>query len=312
MKGARTIDLVHNVNSTNTVGGNSKSDDGHSVNRKVQQPLFRKHASIHWQEHLQEQLQEHSLGNISRRQTRETANPNIGNWIRKLEVVAAILIIVNTAFIGWQVHHRAVHHTHSVLDTVGGVIFCLAFSIDLLVRMRLLGFRTFLHGVNRWWNRFDTCVVAIMALEELLRVAASSLSRQLFVLRVLRLIHVVRLFYILRAVAAFGKFALTIKKMLRACRTVFSILAVTMYVLYVVAVCLTEGTYENCHDAHLVDTAALHQRSAILCDHFGRLDNSLLNLYQAMFGGILWGDLLAALGPAGPQGIGHLGQRAWV
>lgn len=210
---------------------------------------------------------------------------------KRHEAGMGIIILLNATFIGWQVQHAA-HGGRSAIDLIGGMLFMVLFSADLLYRIFNERWY-FCLGPDWRGNMFDTVVVLAMIPEQVLRLAsvpASSLSR-LSILRTIRLLRLVRLLRVSRAFLLFREFCVIVRSLQQGVRVFAQTLLVGVVFLYICAVVLTEGTLEICAGSRVG-----HWGSTRLCHSFGTVDRSFLSLFQTLYGGVIWGELLSSMG----------------
>ena len=84
----------------------------------------------------------------------------------------------------------------------GEIIFCVIFSVDLLVRL-LVERLHFLMGAMKWWNALDVVLVSLMIASQ---ITQKSLISSMSGLRVLRLLRVLRIMRLLKYFAKWPQF----------------------------------------------------------------------------------------------------------
>jgi len=111
-------------------------------------------------------------------------------------------------------------------------------------------------------------------------------------LRVLRLLRLLRVLRILRVLSFFKEFRLLCVALMSGStwRTFLWVLLLVFMLLYMVALAMTQSALENCLGS---------DASVDVCARFGTLPKSFFTLFQVMYGGILWGELVDALEPIG-------------
>jgi len=146
----------------------------------------------------------------------------------------------------------------------------------------------FFFGRDRNWNYFDFVIVILMMVEELLRIllqTEATFLKRLAALRIVRLLRFVRLLQVIRVLAMFEEVQMLANTMILASRVMIWVGVIVLALAFMTGVLLTEGAYDTCKHGH----------TASLCGYFGRLDQALITTYQAMFGGVLWGEVMDAL-----------------
>jgi len=205
----------------------------------------------------------------------------------KWEVLTSVLIGLNTIFLGLQVQYEATHRESNAFFLHLELCFCIVFSFDVFFRVYKMGFG-FVRGIEWQWNAFDLFVVSAMVVEQAGRLSTqeSSFFSRFSILRSLRLLRLVRILRMGRILSVFREFRLLIDSIQKSVRSVFWIVFLLFSMLYIVAIALTQATFNVC---------AGDESGEPLCEHFGTLWRSLFSLYKAIYGGILWGDLVRVL-----------------
>lgn len=214
--------------------------------------------------------------------------------LRLLDRLSALLILMNSVFLGVQVQHSANNReAHSAVE-ITSYIFCVAFTLELMLRIGLRG-TEFCKGAERAWNLLDSVVVIAMLLDRLTMVwlRSSTVFSRLALLRTLRMLRLVRAFNVIRVLKYFHEFQLLIKAIGAASHTCLFVVVLLAVMVYIAGIVLTEGALDHCRS----DTAGRSARVESLCAQFGTLDRSILSLYEAICGGALWGKLLDATQP---------------
>ncbi|CAK0882314.1 unnamed protein product [Prorocentrum cordatum] len=214
----------------------------------------------------------------------------------RYEVCVMLLIMANSIFLGYQVEHEA--HTRQQLHRTLEIeaCFCAVFTLELAVKVYGMGW-SFWMGSDASWNYFDIFVVTLMHLDFLVGVSRptteSSLWSQGQVLRVLRVLRVVRFLRSVRQLKFFMQLRIMIRSIMFSLRPLLWATIVLMGMFYVFGIILTQGVIDSLKEHDSWDD----ETSKELRSYFGTLESTALSLFQAMSGGINWGDLFAALSP---------------
>jgi len=207
-----------------------------------------------------------------------------------------LLIMANSIFLGYQVEHEA--HTRQQLHRTLEIeaCFCAVFTLELAAKVYGMGW-SFWMGSDASWNYFDIFVVTLMHLDFLVGVSRptteSSLWSQGQVLRVLRVLRVVRFLRSVRQLKFFMQLRIMIQSIMFSLRPLLWASTVLMGMFYVFGLILTQGAIEALKEQDSWDD----ESSAELRSYFGTLECTALSLFQAMSGGINWGELFEALAP---------------
>ncbi|CAK0842661.1 unnamed protein product, partial [Prorocentrum cordatum] len=214
----------------------------------------------------------------------------------RYEVCVMMLIMANSIFIGYQVEHEA--HTRKEMQRSLEIeaFFCVVFTLELVVKVYALSW-TFWSGSEVSWNLFDIFVVVLMILDFFVSVsqptAESSLWSQGQVLRVLRVLRVVRFMRSVRQLRFFMQLRIMIQSIMFSLRPLLWATIVLVGMFYMFGIILTQGVIDSLKEHDSWDD----ESSAELRSCFGTLEGTALSLFQAMSGGINWGELFAVLSP---------------
>jgi len=207
-----------------------------------------------------------------------------------------MLIMANSIFIGYQVEHEA--HTRKEMQRSLEIeaFFCVVFTLELVVKVYALSW-TFWSGSEVSWNLFDIFVVVLMILDFFVSVsqptAESSLWSQGQVLRVLRVLRVVRFMRSVRQLRFFMQLRIMIQSIMFSLRPLLWATIVLVGMFYMFGIILTQGVIDSLKEHDSWDD----ESSAELRSCFGTLEGTALSLFQAMSGGINWGELFDTLSP---------------
>jgi len=214
---------------------------------------------------------------------------------RYYEFSVIFMVVMNTLFIGLQTQYAAMHRHPPAFEAISENVFCVIFFLELMVRFRAEGLNFFIS--KDWaWNLFDSVVVLAMVAEQVLRVVFDDAFEQLStisMLRIMRVIRIVRVLRITRVLKFFRELRMMITSILRSAKSLIWVFLILSVLFYIFGISLVQGVVAFCDSQdkwESSDTAALR-------DSFGSLDRSFLALFEAMSGGISWGELLDSLKP---------------
>eukprot|EP00929_Paragymnodinium_shiwhaense_P118801 TRINITY_DN90707_c0_g1_i1.p1 TRINITY_DN90707_c0_g1~~TRINITY_DN90707_c0_g1_i1.p1 ORF type:complete len:1011 (+),score=253.99 TRINITY_DN90707_c0_g1_i1:137-3169(+) len=213
---------------------------------------------------------------------------------------SAFMIVMNAFLVGMQTDYVAnnIGRPTPTLFRIFDVMFCVVFTTELMLRSYIL--RMCFFRLPDWkWNVFDTILVLMQLVEEgiafwvasqpeagddvLQEGGGPSLNFSFMrVLRILRLIRIVRLFRVLRVVSELRTIVASI---IGCMRPLVSAMVLLVLMMYVVGVFFTQAVSQHMEEnkGFAVDRE--------LEAHFGSLSRSMFSLYQAILGGIDWGDM---------------------
>jgi len=214
---------------------------------------------------------------------------------RHYELTVIFVVAVNTLFIGWQTQYAALYHQPPAFESVSENVFCAIFFLELVLRSRAEGLN-FCISTDWSWNLFDSVVVLTMVSERILRLAYDGSVEQLSkvsMLRIMRVVRVVRIMHVIRVMKFFRELRMMVMSIMRSIKSLVWVVLVLSLLFYVFGISLVQGVVVFCNTEdkwESTDTAALR-------DNFGTLDRSFLALFEAMSGGVSWGELLDVLKP---------------
>mmetsp|Transcript_109245 Transcript_109245/g.315673 ORF Transcript_109245/g.315673 Transcript_109245/m.315673 type:complete len:683 (-) Transcript_109245:464-2512(-) len=204
------------------------------------------------------------------------------------------LIVLNACTFGAQADYIARRQPLHMPPafTIVEAFFCIAFTVELILRMAVRRCGFFRNG--GWaWNVFDVVMVISQQLEVFVSMvwpeSSDALPSNLSaarLLRVLRLVRVVRLIRFLRLVR---DLRLLVSSILSSMRS----LGWTVLLLVVLIYCVSLGITQLVSDHRIAaeDTPELEA----LIKYYGSLGRSMLSLFEAVTGGVDWDDLVSPL-----------------
>merc|ERR1712216_1069207 len=142
-------------------------------------------------------------------------------------------------FIGFETNYNATMHTQDVpafLDSFEN-IFCVLFSMELILRIGAFGSDFFL-GQGWRWNLFDTLIVLMQVMDRIIRYTDFDVGSDnaLFVhyLRLMRIVRITRLIRVLRLLEELRQI---IASILGSMRSLGWTLVLLFMVIYMVGIC---------------------------------------------------------------------------
>jgi len=165
-------------------------------------------------------------------------------FLTYVEPCVGVTILLNGIFIGLQ--------TQASLEGEPGyewffanLVFSAFFSVELLVRLCVSGFRAFLKGAEKWWNLFDILMVLISLVDIVVEVLSRTSSGAKFsVVRTLRLTRLSRLVRIFR-LKQMSELGLMVRGLLGGLRTLLWAVVLLFFTLYVIAILATSTIGAN-------------------------------------------------------------------
>jgi voltage-gated sodium channel len=164
------------------------------------------------------------------------------------------------------------------------------FAVELGMRWASIGAVQFWQiPEDFWWNVLDVTVVVFGTFDALFEALVDEAGDNVFtnnisILRVLRVLRIVRVARVIRVMPFFTELRMMVFSIIGSLSSLLWVLLVLGLMFFMFGIILTHATI-----AH-VNTYERLQSESSLHEAFGTLDRSVLSLYQAMSGGVDWGD----------------------
>jgi len=208
--------------------------------------------------------------------------------------IVGLLIVLNAIVIGIQTDYVARHRLTDVPTEfrILEVFFCCAFSLEITARLFVQG-RGFFFGNGSEWNLFDLLLTSVDVIQEVLRVLISEPDSghvNFAFARVLRLLRAVRIVRTIRLLKFFGELRTLATSIVHSMRSLAWTVLLLMLVIYVVAIWFTQlvASQTVVTDVEFYETPNLQL-------YYGSLGSSVFMLFQAVTGGVDWGDAISPL-----------------
>lgn len=213
-------------------------------------------------------------------------------WERQFDVLAQVLIVMNTIFIGVEVHFRMDAALRGQAPPswlmVGMAVFTAATVIEVLLKASLLGRAGQLfRKKDRLWNCIDVFVAVCMVIELISELVSTTLVLHVRILRALRVVR------IWRAIRYFYHLRFMIASIATSFKTLCWAFVLLVIVLFMCAVIIDLGV-----EASLRDGISDEVRPA-LEEQYGGLMPTMTTLFMAISGGRDWGDCMSVLRDVG-------------
>jgi len=236
-------------------------------------------------------VRDHLIAAVSRRtvaggRKNRTMLPNVSH---KYEFGMGFMILLHAGFCLWEVQHCTIHGEPHELARTFQLLFCIVFSFDVVFRI-LQNVRTYrsIYGISWKWDLFDFFVVATMVVDYVAHSMTGNSSNisDFEVLRWIRLVRIFRLFRLIYRTPFSLQLQIIIFTIQRTGTALVAMGIITMMVMYMVGISITQGALDVCGGQDNADP---------LCKHFGSMSRTVFSLFKAMYGGILWGELAELL-----------------
>mmetsp|Transcript_77830 Transcript_77830/g.241169 ORF Transcript_77830/g.241169 Transcript_77830/m.241169 type:complete len:650 (-) Transcript_77830:14-1963(-) len=207
--------------------------------------------------------------------------------------LCAIVIILNSFIIGWDVEWRTTHDGPDVWTEAVSYVCNLFFLVELLLRLCVHRLHFFFDPDNYLWNWFDTLLV-IFSLFELFTSAVGwsddSSGSTGFSIKAVKMLRIARVFRVFRF---FTELTLLAMMVIDSLKSLAWALILLFIIIFVFAVLFTQfATTFIKENGHLqpssVDVFEVQRQ-------FGNLRATVYTLVQSMLGGVSWGVASDAL-----------------
>jgi Ca2+-binding EF-hand superfamily protein len=219
---------------------------------------------------------------------------------RQFEMAVCISIVLNAITIGLEADMEMQHPTRStwIGFRVFNLFFVVTFAIELLLRIYVERFNFFVwYNVRIGWNVFDTFLVCIALVEEVVQAFFDNDSADMSVLRILRTLRIVRGFRIVRVFAFFRDLRIMVAGIMYSLYSLVWAILLLISMMYLFSVVLLQFAVDE-HMSHVNQdqNPGLNPTDyGDLMNYFGSLARTIYTLYCSIVGGLDWGDAAAPL-----------------
>lgn len=257
-------------------------------------------------EHLSEKFKSKSGSSIQSRRSVHHSHASHNSCQRitehpAFEYLSATLILLHSVAVGAYVEYLAVMSDHQNTGIyLANLVLGIIFMIEVGLKM----------GAERWeyfcgkdwvWNIFDCALVALLGAEFVMH--AMHIHNLVAMVKIGEMIRTGRMLRILKCLKLSTTFKLIISKIIFSVKSLFWVVLLVFMLLYVVAVCITQGVVDFMHgEQHHsgFDKHHLSAKKSAILEQFGSVEKALYTLFQSITGGQLWGnsaDLLREVHP---------------
>jgi voltage-gated sodium channel len=184
-------------------------------------------------------------------------------------------------------------------------IFCTIFVAEMMIRM-VAEQRMFFAGKERYWNLFDSCIVASSVVESAAAMVAISTVSGVSALRTFRILRIIRLLRVTKVFAPCRAIIRTLQTILHSLSgsitSFVSALLMLFIFLYIFGLSFMQGVKGFLANASAADQATTDFKSTAgrMEEFYGSMGATLWTLLGAVTGGYDWADVaqpIAAIGP---------------
>jgi len=218
----------------------------------------------------------------------------------RFDNLISFLILANSLTIGLEADYAAQNITEAAPwpYRVFEVFFCAVFTCEISLRVWAYKKSFFLkRDQSVLWNYFDLLVVAAQLVQEAIEFFRPSSegndADNLRILRVLRVLRIVRIFRLVRVLHLIGELRTIVSSIMGSFRSLFWTVILLLLLMYIVGVWFLQSVTD-----HFVQQrgdegggGALSSGEDQLRKHFDSLARTILSLWQALSGGVNWGEV---------------------
>mmetsp|Transcript_25246 Transcript_25246/g.57274 ORF Transcript_25246/g.57274 Transcript_25246/m.57274 type:complete len:648 (-) Transcript_25246:92-2035(-) len=211
------------------------------------------------------------------------------------DFLCAIMIILNSVLIGfsvqWYTTRDSENHTITVMSHVCNCFF----FVELILRIRVQGFRRFFTSENRNWNGFDFLLVVFSILDIVMTSfnqgdAVEGTAAVGSGMKTIKMLRIVRVFRVFRFFRELSLLALMIVDSMKS--LMWALIMLTI-IIYVFAIWFTQSATDHIKAKGLTESWVYGLPEVQRM--FGSLGRTVYTLIQAMLGGVSWGVVSDAL-----------------
>lgn len=202
-----------------------------------------------------------------------------------LPLVSGICVLLNSICIGLSTNYRILHDGEVPGFTeVSERAFCVFFTIEILIRMRV-GFYEFFFGYERAWNIFESIVVSLQLLEQTM-LLAYGIPDDIDTLPFLRSLRIIRVVRLVRVFHHFEELNLIVTSISRTLMVLFSFIVLLSLVIYFFSILMLQIILDD--GKRHFDLQAVHH-------WFGSVPRTVFTLFEAISGGVSWDEVVSFL-----------------
>jgi len=171
--------------------------------------------------------------------------------------------------------------------------FAAVFFVELMFRMAAQR----LHFFCSAWNLMDILVVIAAVVEECIKygIGGDTIAGKISVFRIMRVAKLLRTLRIIRVVRAFRELRIVLMSIIRSMRALFWTLCLLFVLLYFMSILVLIELTGN-EEAYDESEAGGRRKK-----YFASLAKTILTVYQATTGGLLWENVSSCIAPIIPH-----------
>lgn len=213
----------------------------------------------------------------------------------RFDHISAALVLSNAAFIGVQVEFVFSGETPSMVSIVD-YLFCIAFLVELGLRLYAFGCRGYFFVHETAWNWFDFSIVSMSTLDTVISLSLDGKTSPLgniSVLRVVRIVRITRVLRIIRVMRFFKDLRILIAAITSTLKTATWALLLLLISMYMFGIAIAQMTADYANEQRDVGTPL--SDDVALLHYFGSLGTAIFTLFMTVAGGIDWEHAVSPL-----------------
>mmetsp|Transcript_36624 Transcript_36624/g.87678 ORF Transcript_36624/g.87678 Transcript_36624/m.87678 type:complete len:647 (+) Transcript_36624:197-2137(+) len=252
-----------------------------------------------------------STGSI-RLETRQTAKrASMGDIVPRcvqsqtFDTLSGALILLNSVMLGWAADISVENSLRGnppddmpKTFKVMTISFTSWFTMELLLRACAVGPRKFFSNEDRMWNIFDSMTVGTDIVHTLLEITSdgSAAMQNLTVVRMLRIMRITRAIRMVRLIRFFRELRMMVFSVLKSGSSLLWSLLMLVTTIYIFGIYFVQVVAYHVFATEVPPSGtpelAVHET---MKEMFGSLLRAVYTLYQAVSGGISWGEIGSVL-----------------
>lgn len=228
-----------------------------------------------------------------------------GGWLAEViksayfDAAISVVVVVNALMLGVQIDDEVKSNSKHPLFRYFEWFCTSVFTLELLLRLWVIGLRRMLHGSERLMTVMDIVLVISSLLEALIDILMTSwsMASSAFLIRLLKVLRIGRLLRPLRTVALLGELRIIASMIASSFRPLLWLTCIICALTYCFALVLTQGTATYLSDVS--ETGSLPEEYAEVQKEYGSVLQTMYALFLAMTGGRDWGEIAGVIAYTG-------------
>jgi len=249
---------------------------------------------------------------------KKTSTTNMGKfftglvqrWVQSqaFDTLSGAIILFNSAMLGWAADISAENAVRGAPPDemprefkFMTISFTSWFVVELLLRACAAGLQSFFRGEDWTWNVFDSVAVGTDVIHSLLEISemtsdGNAAIQNLTLVRMLRILRITRAIRMVRLIRFFRELRMMVFSVLKSGSSLLWSLLMLITTIYIFGIYFVQVVAFHLYVAEVPPSGtpelAVHET---MKEMFGSLLRAVYTLYQAVSGGISWGEIGSVL-----------------